>query len=359
MDELKLIVFNNCKEFGNKVNNNLKKIANDENYLVEIEEVRFNNGEGKIKIKDTIRNKDVYVISDIGNHSMTYNMFGYENHMGPDEHFQDIKRLISAIKGQASNITVIMPLLYASRQHRRKGRESLDCAVALQELQALGVKTIITFDAHDPNVQNAIPCMSFENFYPTHIILKEFVKNEDIDFNNLLVVSPDAGAMDRGLYYAGMLKTNVGMFYKRRDLTKVVNGKNPIVEHNYVGTDVAGKDIIVVDDMIASGGSMIEVAEELKKRGANKVYLISTFSLFTTGVEAFCEAQKKGTFYKLYSTNLSYIADDVKKQAWFVEVDCSKFLSKVINALNKHDSISPLFNGKEEIVKFIEEKKKK
>jgi len=360
MDELKLIVLNNCKEFGNKVNEKLKKLNNSEgDYLVEIEEVRFNNGEGKIKINSTIRNKDVYVISDIGNHSMTYNMFGYENHMGPDEHFQDIKRVISAIKGQASNITVIMPLLYASRQHRRKGRESLDCAIALQELQALGVKTIITFDVHDPNVQNAIPCLSFENFYPTHIILKKFIKSEDIDFNNLLVVSPDAGAMERALYYAGMLKTNVGMFYKRRDLTKVVNGKNPIVEHNYVGSDVAGKDVIVVDDMIASGGSIIEVAEELKKRGAHRVYLISTFSLFTTGVEAFNEAYEKGLFYKLYSTNLSYIADDVKKQDWFVNVDCSKFLAKVINALNNHDSISPLFNGKAEIVKFIEEKKEK
>ena len=241
-DSLRLIVFDNCKEFGNLVNEHLNKIrGTNSNYIVPIKECRFSNGEGKIQICETIRSKDLYIISDIGNHSITYNMFGYTNHMGPDDHFQDIKRVISAIKGHAKRINLIMPLLYSSRQHKRDSRESLDCAVALQELQNLGVHSIMTFDAHDPNVQNAVPFMSFENFYPTHTILDDFIDNEDIDLNNILLVSPDAGAMKRNIYYANMLKADVGMFYKRRDLTKVIDGKNPIVAHEYSGRDVARK----------------------------------------------------------------------------------------------------------------------
>lgn len=358
-DDLRLIVFSNCKEFGKKVDSKLQSLRGEtKSHIVSIDEVRFNNGEGKISINETIRNKDVYIISDIGNHSMTYEMYGYVNHMGPDEHFQDIKRVISAIRGQASNITVILPLFYEARQHRRKGRESLDCALAIQELQALGIKTIITFDVHDPNIQNAAPCLSFENFYPTHTILESFIKREKLDFQNLLVVSPDTGAMDRAIYYANMLNTNVGMFYKRRDLTKIVNGKNPIVEHEYMGKDVKDKNVIVVDDMIASGASMLEVAEELKKRGAKKVYLVATFALFTSGLEKFNEAYKKGLFDMLYTTNLTYINPKLKKQKWFYDVDCSGFLSKIINVLNRHQSISPLLNGKEEILKLINENKK-
>ncbi|MEG2351564.1 MAG: ribose-phosphate pyrophosphokinase [Bacilli bacterium] len=359
-DDLRLIVLSNCKEFGQKVNKQIQKLRGDtKSYIVPIEEVRFNNGEGKIKICETIRNKDVYIISDVGNHNATYEMYGYENHMGPDEHFQDIKRLISSIRGHASNITVVMPLLYESRQHRRKGRESLDCAMALQELQSLGVKTIITFDVHDPNVQNATPCLSFENFYPTHTILEELIKKETMNFNDLLVVSPDTGAMDRAIYYAGMLNTDVGMFYKRRDLTKIVNGKNPVVQHEYMGKSVKGKNVLIVDDMIASGGSMLEVAEELKKRGANKVYLIATFALFTNGIEKFNKAYKDGLFDSLYSTNLTYIDEKVKKENWFYVVDCSLFLGKIINVLNKHQSISPLLNGKEKILRLIKEKAEK
>ncbi len=358
-DDLRLIVMSNIKEFGDKVNACLQGIRGEtKSYLVPIEEVRFNNGEGKVKISETIRNKDVYIISDIGNHSMTYEMFGYKNHMGPDEHFMDVKRVILAIRGQASSITVVLPLLYESRQHRRKGRESLDCALAIQELHALGIKNIITFDVHDPNVQNAAPCLSFENFYPTHTILKKFIKEEDVDYNNLLVVSPDTGAMDRAIYYANMLNTNVGMFYKRRDLTKIVNGKNPIVQHEYMGCDVENKNVIVVDDMIASGSSMLEVAEELKKRGANKVYLVSTFALFTNGIVSFNKAHKDKIFDKLYATNLTYVNPALKKQKWFSEVDCSMFLSKIINVLNRHQSISPLLNGKDEILKLISNKKK-
>ena len=357
-DDLRLIVMNNIKDFGKKVDNNLQSLRGDtKSYMVSLDEVRFNNGEGKIKINETVRKKDVYILSDVGNHSMTYDMFGYENHVGPDEHFMDIKRVIGAIRSQASSVTVIMPLLYESRQHRRKGRESLDCAMAMQELEKLGVDSVITFDVHDPNIQNATPCMSFENFYPTHTILESFIEKENLDFDNLLVVSPDTGAMDRALYYANMLNTNVGMFYKRRDLTKIVNGKNPIIQHEYMGCDVKDKNVIVVDDMIASGGSMLEVASELKKRGAKKVYLVATFALFTSCLDGFNKAYKDGVFDLLYTTNLTYINPKLRKQKWFCDVDCSMFLSKIINVLNRHQSISPLLNGKEEIVKLINEKK--
>ncbi len=358
-DELRIIIMSNCKELGKKIDDHIQGLrGNTKSYIVPITEDRFSNGEGKVIINDTIRNKDVYIISDIGNHSIKYKMYGYENHMSPDEHFQDIKRVVSAIKGQASRITVVMPLLYESRQHRRKGRESLDCALAIQELQNLGVKVIITFDVHDPNIQNATPLFSFENFYPTHIILKDFVTKENLDYDNLLVVSPDTGAMERAIYYANMLHTDVGMFYKRRDLTKVVNGKNPVVQHEYLGKDVKDKNIIIVDDMIASGGSMLEVAEELKRRGAKKVYLIATFAMFTSGLESFNNAYKNKLFDKLYTTNLTYTNPQAFKKKWFNSVDCSMFVAKIINVLNNHQSISPLIDGKEEILKLINSKKK-
>ena len=353
-DSLRLIVLSNCDNLGKKVNDNINKIRGTyDNYIVPISENRFSNGEGKIVIKETVRQKDVYILSDTGNYGCTYEMYGYKNIMGPDEHFQDIKRVISAIKGHASSISVVMPLLYASRQHKRKGRESLDCAVALQELEALGVKNIITFDAHDPNVQNAVPCLPFENFYPTNSILKDFINTENIDFHELIVVSPDTGAMDRARYYADMLKCDVGMFYKRRDLSKVINGKNPIVAHEYMGTDVCGKNIIIVDDMIASGDSILEVAREVKAKKAKNVYLVATFSLFTSGVENFEKAYADKIFDKLYSTNLSYVPDDIKKHYWFKEVDCSTQLANIIDTLNKKQSISHLLNGKEEILELL------
>lgn len=359
-DNLRLIVMDNFKNFGRKVDANLKKLRGEnKSFVVPIDTVRFSNGEGKVVINETIRKKDIYILSDIGNHSITYNMFGYVNHMGPDEHFMDIKRVISAIKGQASSIKIIMPLLYESRQHKRKGRESLDCALALQELQALKVDAIITFDVHNSNIQNAIPCMSFENFYPTYIILKNIIEKEELNYENLLVVSPDTGAMDRAIYYASMLNTNVGMFYKRRDLTKIVNGKNPIIQHEYMGCDVKGKDIIVVDDMIASGSTILDVASELKIRGAKKVFLVATFGLFTNGLESFDKLYKERSFNRIYTTNLTYINPELKNKKWFYEVDCSSFLAKIIYTLNKHKSISSLINGKEQIIKLIEEKKEK
>lgn len=359
-DELGLIVMNNCKKFGESIDGNLKARRSKKNsFIIPTDVVRFNNGEGKAVIKDTVRDKDLYILSDVGNHSETYKMYGYENHKSPDDHYQDIKRVISAVRGQADRITVVMPMLYESRQHRRKGRESLDCALALQELQNLGVNTIVTFDVHDPNIQNAVPTsMSFENFYPTNAILKEFIKNEDFDPRDVKFISPDGGAFDRAKFYANMFQSDVGMFHKRRDYSTIIDGKNPIVAHNYLGSDLEGKTAIVVDDMIASGGSMLEVAEDLKQRGAEKVFLISTFSMFTSGLDGFNEAYKKGLFNSLYSTNLTYVDENVLVNPWYKQIDCSDYASDIINTLNTSGSVSELKNGKQKILNMLEEKKK-
>lgn len=354
MNNLRLIVLSNFNEMGIKVNEHLQKFYEcNKNFIVPIEEVRFSNGEGKVVINDSIREKDVYILSDVGNYSCTYNMFGFENHKSADDHFQDIKRVIYAIKGQAEHIHVITPLLYESRQHRRKGRESLDCALGLKDLANLNVKDIVTFDAHDVGMQNAVPLTSFENFYPTMTILNTFITNEDIDLNNLLIVSPDIGAVARARSYAEIFSTNVGMFYKRRDLTKVINGKNPIVEHKYIGEEVKDKNIIVVDDMIASGDSMIEVAKSLKDLGANKIYLIATFSMFTNGIDNFKKAYSEGLFEKVYSTNLSYVKEEYNKEKWFVKVDCSKQIAKIIEHLNKKLPLTELLDDRKKITNCI------
>ena len=280
--ELGIIALESCRELGEQVNKIIQQKRNtEESLLIPTNEIRFSNGEGKVKLPETVRGKDIYILCDVGNYSCTYKMFGFTNHKGPDEHFQDIKRTVSAIRGKAARITVIMPLLYQSRQHRRKGRESLDCALALQELERLGVDEILTFDVHDPNVQNAIPLLSFENLYPTYDIVKSLISNEDtlsLDKEKLLVISPDTGAMDRAIYYSSVLGVDVGLFYKRRDHSTVVNGKNPIVEHEYMGREVEGKDVLIVDDMIASGESVLDIALELKKRNAKNVYVATTFA---------------------------------------------------------------------------------
>lgn len=350
--KLKLIVMENCSELGGKVNDHLKKLTG-ENHIVSIANSRFTNGEGKIRLNETVRGADVFILSDVFNYSITYNFHGMTHYMGPDEHFQDIKRVISAIGGLASRVTVIMPFLYAARQHRKRGRESLDCAIALQELEGLGVDSILTFDVHDQNIANAIPLMSFENFYPTHAILEKLIENEKQELDNLLVVSPDFGAMERARYYADMLLCDVGVFYKRRDLSKVVNGVNPIVGHFYMGADITGKNIIVVDDMIATGGSILEVCEEIKKKNPKSVYIISTFAMFTSGSGVFNKAYQDGLFNKVYSTNLTYTKEDVKSEPWYVSVDCSKQISTIINALYIGESIAPLFNGKKETINKI------
>lgn len=356
MNDLRLIVLDNIKELGKEVNVCLKNFnKSSDSYLIPICQDRFSNGEGKIKINGTVRDKDIYVISDVGNYGVTYKMHGFIEHMAPDEHFQDIKRVISAISGYAAKVTLVMPLLYQSRQHKRKGRESLDCAIALQELESLGVDHIVTFDCHDPNVSNAIPNLPFENFYVAHDVLNKIVEKENID--NILVVSPDMGAMERARYYAEILGCDVGVFYKRRDLSKVVNGKNPIVEHEYLGTDVKDKDIIVVDDMIASGSSMLEVSKYLKDNGANKVYLVSTFALLTEGPDKFIESYNEGLFDKLYSTNLSYVSDVIKNEEWYEDVDCSTRLANIINKLHNKESLSTIFDDTNEVLRKVKGKR--
>ena len=356
-DDLRLIVLESAKDLGIKINMHLNNLRNtDQNYIVMTNETRFNNGEAKIQIFDTIRDKDVYIISDVGNHSITYKMYDYINHKSPDDHFQDIKRVIYAVRGHSKANSVIMPLLYSSRQHRRKGRESLDCATALQDLVNLKTKNIITFDVHDVDIQNAIPISSFESFFPTKEIIEAFLERENIDFRNMFVVAPDSGAVSRANLYANLFKCNMGFFRKERDTSMVVDGKNPIVKHQYVGPELKGKNVIVVDDMIASGESILDVAEKVKKIGADKVYLISTFSLFTKGVDIFDSAHKDKIFDKIYTTNLTYFNPLYKEKDWLEEVDCSYKIAEVINNLNTGLSLSSLLNQSGEIDKIIAKK---
>lgn len=331
MSDLKIIAFENCKELGEKVDAYIKKMTKKKgSSLVNVKASRFNNGEGKLYIEESIRDKDLYILSDVGNYSITYDFHGTIHHMAPDEHYQDIKRVICAANGKFQKVNVIMPLLYESRQHRRKERESLDCALALQELEKLGVNNIITFDCHDPNVSNAIPTLPFENVFATETIIKEIFKNEEIDKEKMLTISPDMGAMERARYYAEILRCDVGLFYKRRDLTKLVNGKNPVVEHVYLGKDPKDYTVLVIDDMVASGGSMLDVAKELKSRGAKKIFLIATFALFSAGIDKLQQAYDEGLFDQMYSTNLTYVPDEIKKLEWYHDVDCSKLLAKTI-----------------------------
>ena len=355
MDDLKLIVLDNIEEIGKEVDEYLQ-ILNDRrsSYVMNITRDRFNNGEAKVRIEETIRDKDVFILSDVGNYSITYKMHGMDVPMGPDEHFQDIKRCISALSGYARRITVITPLLYQSRQDKRKGRESLDCAIGLQELERLGINHIVTFDVHDKEVANAIPNIPFENFYPSNIILEDLISKEDI--NNILVIAPDTGAMERARYYADMLNSNVGMFYKRRDLTKLVNGKNPIVEHAYMGSDVKGKTAIVVDDMIASGSSMIEVGERLKELEAEKIFFIATFSLFTEGIKVFEKAYKEQIFNKLYTTNLTYIPEEYKTKEWLEVVNCSKRIADIIDHIHKGNSLKNIVHNNEKVLTLLKRK---
>ena len=344
MENLKLIVMENCRDLGQKVNSHLKRIlSSDEDLIIPIDEVKFNNGEGKIVIKETVRKKDIFILTDPMNHSITYKMYNYYNHKSPDEHFVDIIRTLCAIRNQAERTSLVMPFLYASRQHKRDGRESLDCAVALQEFIHQGVKNIITFDVHDSNVQNAIPSSSFDNFYPTNIILEKFVLEEDVNNDNLLAVSPDNGALKRTRFYANMLGCELGgHFEKHRDVYHVVDGKNPILEHEYIGKDVKGKDIIIVDDMIASGESMLDVARELKKRGANRIYMFSAYVMFTKGIKVFEDAYKEKIFNKIFTTNLSYIMDEAKEKEWLKIADCSEYLARIIYTFHIGGSVSPI-----------------
>lgn len=354
--KIRLVILNSFWERGNEVAYHLKKnhevIDKMDNLVVPIKQPRFSNGEGKVVLDETVRHKEVFIMTDVGNYGCTYQLRGKEHEMTPDEHFADVKRVISAIKGHASSVSVVMPLLYSSRQHKRKGRESLDCAMALQELETLGVNGIVTFDAHDPQVQNAIPNTPFDNFYPTHTILKDFLRRENVDLKNFFVVSPDIGAMDRARYYADLLGCDLGVSYKRRDFSIVIDGKNPVVEHSYLGKDVKDKEVLIVDDMISSGESMIDVAKKMKEMGARKIYLSASFALFTDGIDLFDMAYEKKLFDKLYTTNLTYIPDEYSRK-WLNIVDCMPYLADIIYTLGNGESVQKLQNGKEKILELI------
>lgn len=321
-------------------------------YLINACCPRFGTGEAKGHIKETVRGYDLYLLVDVANYSLTYTVCGHTSHMSPDDHYQDLKRIIAAVGGKARRITVIMPYLYEGRQHRRNSRESLDCALALQELTSMGVDSIITFDAHDPRVQNAIPLKSLETVQPTYQFIKAILKNVPgikMDSDNMMVISPDEGGMNRAVYFANVLGLDMGMFYKRRDYTQIVNGRNPIVAHEFLGSNIEGKDILIVDDMISSGESMLDVATELKRRKANRIFLVSSFGLFTGGLEKFDKAYEKGIFYRLLTTNLIYQTPELLTKPYYINVDMSKYIALLIDTINHNNSISRLLNPVERI----------
>ena len=325
---------------------------NRNSFLIHSACPRFGSGEAKGIISESVRGEDLYLLVDVCNHSLTYTVCGQTNHMSPDDHYQDLKRIIAAVGGKARRITVIMPFLYESRQHRRSARESLDCALALQELTQMGVESIITFDAHDPRVQNAIPLKSFETVQPTYQFIKALLKNvEDLTINSdhLMVISPDEGAMYKRQYYANVLGIDVGMFYKRRDYSRIVDGRNPIIAHEFLGSDLKGKDVIIIDDMISSGESMIDVATELKRRKANRIFVAATFGLFTNGMKKFDHAHETGLIDKVLTTNLVYQPLEVLDRDYYINVDMSKYVALLIDTLNHDQSISELLNPTERI----------
>ena len=329
-------------------------------FIIENSCPRFSSGDSKGLIKSTVRGYDLFFVVDVGNYSLTYNYFGNQNHMSPDDHYQDLKRLIQAASGKAHRVNVVMPLLYGGRQHRRVVRESLDCAVALQELQAMGVKNIITFDAHDPRLMNAVPLMSFDNAMPTYQVLKNLLKkNPDISFDKekFIVVSPDEGAMNRNMYFSSVLGCNLGMFYKRRDYTRVVNGRNPIVAHEYLGDSVEGKTVFIADDIIASGESMLEVASNLKARGAKRIIADATFPLFTSGLDKFDKAVEEGTLDYVVGTNLTYRKPELLNRDWYVDVDVSKYAAYFIVALNHDMSVSSIIDPIKKIEALLASRK--
>lgn len=328
----------------------------EKSFLVDCECPRFGTGEGKGYIKESVRGTDLYIMVDVTNYSLTYSVCGHENHMSPDDHYQDLKRIISAATGKAHRINVIMPFLYEGRQHRRTKRESLDCALALRELSAMGVSNIITFDAHDPRVQNSIPLKGFDNFFPTYQFLKALVKNVPdfkLDNDHLMIISPDEGAMSRAVYFSNILGVDMGMFYKRRDYSRVVNGRNPIVAHEFLGSSVEGKTVLIIDDMISSGESMLDTCRALKERKAKRVVVCATFGLFTNGLEKFDEFFAKGYLDCVVTTNLNYHTPELLKRDWYVEADMSKFIAAIINSLNHNVSLENALTPTAKIQKLI------
>lgn len=371
---LKLIVLDSCKDLGNEVNAHIVSYRKkddieqdvginlsgyqEDNFIVDASCPRFGSGESKGIIHESIRGSDLFILVDVCNYSLTYKVGGSVNHMSPDDHYQDLKRMISAANGKAKRINVIMPFLYESRQHKRTKRESLDCAFALQELIDMGVSNIITFDAHDPRVSNAIPLKGFDNFMPPYQFIKALLNDEPnlhIDNEHLMVISPDEGAMNRAIYFSNVLGIDMGMFYKRRDYATVVNGKNPIVAHEFLGTSVSGKDMIIIDDMISSGESMLDTARMLKERGANRVFICTTFGLFSEGLAKFDDYYEKGYIDRVITTNLVYRTAELKQRPYYSEADMSKYLASIIDALNHDVSISVVMNPTERIHKALNE----
>ncbi len=374
---LGIIALDGCQEMGNQINDYLVKWRHEDgsefkehiafsgyekdSYLVEANVPRFGSGEAKGIINESVRGKDIYLLADVCNYSLTYSLTGNVNHMSPDDHFQNLKRIIAAIGGKARRINVIMPFLYESRQHKRKGRESLDCAIALQELVRMGVDNILTFDAHDPRVENAIPLHGFETVRPTYQFVKGLlgtVKDLKIDSGHMMVISPDEGATERAIYLASVLNLDMGMFYKRRDYSCIINGRNPIIAHEFLGSSVEGKDVIILDDMISSGDSILDVAGQLKRRKAKRIYAAATFGLFTNGMDKFDEAYEEGLINGILTTNLIYQTPELLSRPYYINCDMSKYVALMIDTLNHDSSINSILNPADRIQNVVEKYKR-
>ncbi len=370
---LKLVALQSAADLGQRVNEYLvdfrKNVDNvyindpafqgyqQDDYMLRFSTPRFQSGEGKAVLNETVRGKDLFILVDVTNHSLTYKMNGYVNHMSPDDHYQELKRVIAATTGKAHRINVIMPFLYEGRQHRRTGRESLDCAYAFEELTEMGVSNFITFDAHDPRIQNAAPLNGFDNFTAHYQFAKALLEREEnliIDKDHTIVISPDEGALDRAIYFSNVLGADTGMFYKRRDYSTIVNGKNPIVAHEFLGNDITGKDIIIIDDMISSGDSMIDTSKQLKAKGAKRVFICTTFGLFTNGLAAFDKAYEEGVFDRVITTNLAYRPPELMTKPYYIEADMCKFMASIIDFMNHDLSMENVSTPTGKIQKILE-----
>ena len=362
---LGIIALEGAEELGEKIDAHLVRWASNagmdvDSFRLRCSCPRFGSGDAKGIIEQTVRGYDLYIVVDVGNYSPTYPYFGMENHMSPDDHFQNLKRIIQAASGKAHRLNVIMPVLYGCRQHRRNHRESLDCAFALQELQSMGVENVVTFDAHDPRVQNAVPLMGFDNLRPSYQVLKKMLRSFPdmvIDRDEFMVISPDEGALDRNMFYASVMGVEMGMFYKRRDYSRVVDGRNPIVAHEYLGSDVRGKDVFVADDIISSGESMLDIAYNVKERGARRFFCFATFAIFAKGLETFDKAYQAGVLDGVFGTNLTYRTEELKNRPWFYEVDVSKYISYYVSALNHDISTSQLIDPHAKMVALLEKRR--
>ena len=369
---IKIAALAGCRDLAEEVDRKLVKYRKDliskktmavipqgyceKSFLIDCECIRFGTGEGKGYIRESVRGVDLFIMVDITNYSLTYTVCGHENHMSPDNHYQDLKRIISAATGKAHRINVVMPFLYEGRQHRRSKRESLDCALALKELSDMGVSNIITFDAHDPRVQNSIPLSGFDNFFPTYQFLKALVKcvpDFRVDNDHLMIISPDEGAMSRAVYFSNILGVDMGMFYKRRDYSTIVNGKNPIVAHEFLGDSVEGKDVVIIDDMISSGESMLDVSKQIKERGARRVFICTTYSLFTDGLSKFDEYYSNNYFDKVITTNLNYRTPELLSRPYYVEANMSKYLASIMDTINHDVSVEKVRSSNDKIITML------